>query len=120
VPNCVSRAMLKDPELQKFLDENEGKILELRKWAAREITKERMGREHDKAKLAGLCADASAKVDIEWFCSINHPKKEKFKDIVMLNIQCTGISILDNDPDMVDELFDPERKVRYISDELFD
>jgi hypothetical protein len=100
----MSRFILKDPEIEKFLDENEEKILALRKWAASEITKEPMDRESEKTKLASLLENASTKVDMEWFFSIDHPKKGQLKDMVMLDIQCTGMSILDNDPFVVDEL----------------
>ena len=109
----VSRFILKDPEIEKFLDENEGKILALRKWAASELTKEPMDREFEKTKLASLCVNASAKVDMEWFCSIDHPKKDKLKDMVMLDIQCTGMSILDNDPYIVDQLLGPEKAGKF-------
>lgn len=102
----VSRCIHKDPEIQIFLEENEGKILALKKWAVREITKEPMDRE---TKLAALCANASAKIDMEWFDLVNHPKKDQLKDIVMLNIYGTGIGILDNDPFTVGEFLGPEQ-----------
>jgi hypothetical protein len=105
----VSRCIHKDPEIQKFIDENEGEILALKKWAVREITNEPMARE---TKLAALCVSASAKIDMEWFDLVNHPKKNQLKDImmlVMLYIQCTGIGILDNDPFTVGEFLGPEQ-----------
>jgi hypothetical protein len=107
VPNrIVSRFIYKDPEIQKFLDVNEGKLLALMKWAAMEITKDPMDRE---TELAALCVNASAKVDMEWLDLVNHPKKDQLKDILMLNIQWTGIGILDNDPLTVDEFLGPEQ-----------
>ena len=102
----VSRFIYRDPEIQIFLVENEGKILALMKWAAREITKEPMDRE---TMLAALCVNASAKIDMEWFDLVNHQKKDQLKDIVMLNIQGTGIGILDNDPFTVGEFLGPEQ-----------
>ncbi len=66
-----------------------------------EVSKEPSDSESEEAKVAALSElriKAIAKVENEWFVSIDHPKKDRFKDIVMLNIECTGRSILEKDP----------------------
>jgi hypothetical protein len=118
----MSRVMHKDPEIESFLDENTDKIQELKKWAAVEISKEPSDSESAEAKVAALSelrVKAITKVESEWFVSIDHPKKDRFKDIVMLNIECIARSILDKDPSVVKEFLGPEptnKKGRNISD----
>ncbi len=83
------------------------KIVELNKWAAREISQESLDTETEETRLAALLAKASVKVDSEWFGSVTHPKKDQLRDIVMLNIECTGIGILGKCELMMEELLGP-------------
>jgi hypothetical protein len=105
----VSRLVHKDPEIRLFLDENTVKIVALNKWAAREISQESSDCETEKTRLlAVLLAKASDKVDNEWFGSLNHPRKDELRDIVMFNIECAGIGILGKCHLMTEELLGPE------------
>jgi hypothetical protein len=104
----VSRLVHKDPEIRLFLDENTMKIVALNKWAAREISQEPSDGDTDTTRLAALLAKARAKVDSEWFGSLNHPKKEELRDIVMLNIEFTGAGILGKCDLVIKDLLGPE------------
>ncbi len=81
-----SRFMHSDPDIRLFIGENLVKIVELNRWAAREISQEPLDKE---SVLAALLAKASVKVDSEWFGSLDHPKKDQLRHMVMLNIECT-------------------------------
>ena len=72
-----------DPDVERFKAENAERIKELRQWASEEY-KPADADLPNREEVAIYNAKARAKLEDEWFKYFEHPKKEQFRNSVLM------------------------------------
>ena len=75
-----------DRDMECFVSENSSKIQEMKDWAANEARREfptPTPKTEVLARIKAMRTKVEIKLDSDWFCSVDHPKKQNFKNYVM-------------------------------------